>query len=366
MASVLDVPALRGPPDITNALQMISEGLELRQKHRAEREKNALAQAIGSKVAGGDYAGAEGAAFAAGDINTGLKVHELSLADKKQFAETVQRYTMLADTPEKWDAVRQKLTETTGEDPGDFETGRTGLLSEFGDLDKILQANNQTADNTRADESLGIQKEELAIKKAEASSGGKSPPGYEKAADGTLKPIPGGPADPTTITAQSTARSAGTATKPNERQQRNAQLYKVVTPEVKIVDDNFKSLTSILNQTGANSGPFKNALVSTGYQRARNSVRTIVASYLYSVSGATANPGEVETQTDILMPKFGDGKDSVADKLARIHTMVDSMKDSGDFTAGPADPAADDNTPLPGFSQEEWDALTPEERKSIR
>ena len=108
---------------------------------------------------------------------------------------------------------------------------------------------------------------------------------------------------------------------------RNKQLLTVVTPELATIETTFAELSKPENQVGAMApGGLGNYATSAGYQQGRNALRTIIASYLYSMSGATANPGEVETQTDVLMPRIGEEAASVADKLARIRVMVNSIK----------------------------------------
>jgi hypothetical protein len=120
---------------------------------------------------------------------------------------------------------------------------------------------------------------------------------------------------------------------PNEQQQRDNKLYSVVAPELSIVERNFDALSNTKDQAlsaipgGSNYGA--EYLKSPEYQRASNSLRTIIASYLYSVSGATAAPAEVENQAAILTPKLGEAKASLDDKLARIRQMVDAIKTGG-------------------------------------
>lgn len=153
----------------------------------------------------------------------------------------------------------------------------------------------------------------------------KEPPtGYRYGADGTtLEFIPGGPADPST------------AGKTTEATRRNQQLATVIEPEVKsLIGDattpgTFDALANGVDQAksfipGGNLTPL--TATSPEYQQATDSLRTIVASYLYSVSGATANPGEVQTQVDILTPKPGDSKERVAAKKARVQQMVDAVR----------------------------------------
>ncbi|MER8745868.1 hypothetical protein NKH54_22700 [Mesorhizobium sp. M1004] len=125
----------------------------------------------------------------------------------------------------------------------------------------------------------------------------------------------------------------------NEQQQRDAKLYSVVEPELKIVEDNFAALTNVKDQAlsavpyGSDYGA--DYLKSKDYQRASNSLKTIIASYLYSVSGATAAPAEVENQAAILTPKPGEAKESVDDKLARVRAMVEAIKNGTGQGAAP-------------------------------
>lgn len=136
---------------------------------------------------------------------------------------------------------------------------------------------------------------------------------------------------------------------PNEQQQRDAKLYSVVAPELKIVEDNFSALSNLSDQAlsavphGSDYGA--DYLKSPDYQRASNSLKTIIASYLYSVSGATAAPAEVENQASILTPKPGEAKESVNDKLARVRAMVDAIRNSrGAGDAPPAEPTGTGTT----------------------
>ncbi|WP_181180372.1 hypothetical protein [Mesorhizobium sp. B1-1-7] len=136
---------------------------------------------------------------------------------------------------------------------------------------------------------------------------------------------------------------------PNEQQQRDAKLYSVVAPELKIVEDNFSALSNLSDQAlsavphGSDYGA--DYLKSPDYQRASNSLKTIIASYLYSVSGATAAPAEVENQASILTPRPGEAKASVDDKLARVRAMVDAIRNSrGAGDAPPAEPTGTGTT----------------------
>lgn len=149
-----------------------------------------------------------------------------------------------------------------------------------------------------------------------------APAGYKFQPDGNLGFIPGGPADPST------------AGKTTEATRRNQQLAKVIIPEVQNLEKNWAALSDVKNQIAGNgiAAGITGGLTSPEFQQAKNSLRTIIASYLYSVSGATANPGEVENQAEILTPKFGESAQSVQDKLARVKTMVQAVVDAAQGT----------------------------------
>jgi hypothetical protein len=126
-----------------------------------------------------------------------------------------------------------------------------------------------------------------------------------------------------------------------EGERRNRSLYSVVEPELKIVEKNFSALSSLGNQAAA-AVPFSEYLTTPEYQQAANSLQTIVASYLYSVSGATATPEEVRKQTSILTPRPGEDQASIDSKLRRVRTMVEAIKLSG------GEPNQGGTTPAPG------------------
>lgn len=129
---------------------------------------------------------------------------------------------------------------------------------------------------------------------------------------------------------------------PTEDERKNRQLLLETARELPIAIKSYSSLTEASNQLATRLLPesVSGFATSEGYQRAHNSVSKIVASYLYSVSGATANPGEVKTLTDGLMPKPGEKPLSLTDKRARLQTMVEAIKLRANEHDVPAAPAA--------------------------
>lgn len=172
-----------------------------------------------------------------------------------------------------------------------------------------------------------------------------APTGYRYDPTGNLSFIPGGPADPST------------AGKTTEATRRNQQLASVIVPELtSLIGDGspqnpgtFDALANPQDQMRAMSGDAGMAVglgPSPAYQQARNSLTTIVASYLYSVSGATANPGEVEKQVEVLTPKIGESAESVAAKKLRLQQMVKAVEAAA--TGTPIDITGGGPTLAPG------------------
>lgn len=160
----------------------------------------------------------------------------------------------------------------------------------------------------------------------------------------------GAPAQPSQAADPTSANNPGiiplTGGKPQklltENERKNQSLSSVIEPELKVVEDNFDALTDPKNQAYSRL-PFSEFATTPEYQKAANSLQTIVSSYLYSVSGATATPDEVKKQTDILTPRPGESKESIANKKQRVRTMVNAVRQAGSLPPleGPA-PVSED------------------------
>ena len=136
-------------------------------------------------------------------------------------------------------------------------------------------------------------------------------------------PIPFGEWD------QGRRRAGATNIRISEGERRNAGLASVARPQLAIVEQVWPSLGNLVDQAADAVPGAGNFLVSEEYQRGRNSVRSIVASYLYSVSGATATDEEIDRQTSLLMPQPGDQPAVIKDKLDAIRERVRAIEMSG-------------------------------------
>lgn len=196
--------------------------------------------------------------------------------------------------------------------------------------------------NDAANRNVTIRGQNLVDARARDANGAgtKAPPGYRFKPDGvTMEYIPGGPADPT--------KGAGKKA-PTEDQAKNNQLYQRASQQLPIALAHFDDLASTGNQLARGAAgvvsaiPFvdidPNSVTGNSGRQGENAIKDIAASYLYSVSGATANPGEVANLAMTITPKLTDDKVTKDQKKARLQQMVESIK----TRATPSNPADGD------------------------
>lgn len=118
----------------------------------------------------------------------------------------------------------------------------------------------------------------------------------------------------------------GTQKPSTEQQQRNEMLGTVLTSDLPTINANFDALADPQGQLlGMIPGGLGNPWQSPEYQQAANAVSSSVANILYSVSGASANPGETANQIRNLTPAWGDKPATIADKKRRLNTFVNAV-----------------------------------------
>jgi hypothetical protein len=156
------------------------------------------------------------------------------------------------------------------------------------------------------------------------NAAGSSPASASQPGTGVSPESPVSAAAPPPATPQQPTKMVVGTEKPNESMTRNKQLYGVAKAEVPIIDQNFNALTEPGNQAAGSMTATK-FLTTPEYKRASNSLKVVIRNYLYSVSGQNATDTEVQAQADALLPAFGDDKQTVQDKLERVHRMVDSI-----------------------------------------
>ena len=104
----------------------------------------------------------------------------------------------------------------------------------------------------------------------------------------------------------------------------------------------FDELSSTQNTLGSNV-PGGRAIMSDTGQAGDDAMANIVANWLYITSGATAQPGEVAKQVQMLKPTALDGDIAKAEKKVRLNLMIDAMRNRAGVpqsqASGPTDPA---------------------------
>jgi hypothetical protein len=233
-----------------------------------------------------------------------------------------------------------------------------GNITPISDPRAITPYQQETLRDADLNRGITLRGQNLTDARARETAGrGSAPSGYRPRADGSLEFIPGGPADPAVA-----GRGTG---KPTEDQAKNSQLYTRANAQLPVALKNFGELAKGKNQFFAGVGearlPFTDIGVPKGwvtgseYQQAEGAIKDIAASYLYSVSGATATPGEIAGTVERIMPKMGESADAVAEKKKRLTDMVNSIK----LRASPQvlSQAAIDNPPPGKLSPEEQSEL---------
>lgn len=166
------LPALQG----YNALRSIQAGQQ-------GAERRTLAD-IGRYAAEGDFAGAQRAAFAGGNINAGMQLKQMSDQEQAQLVEQAASWAYQADTPEKWEAGRQQWMEQ-GYDIGSFGQRETLLSQAVSIQDRMRQAQQDrsfglqerqfNADQNYRQQQVGLQREGLDIQRAKAQQEANAP-----------------------------------------------------------------------------------------------------------------------------------------------------------------------------------------------
>ena len=196
------------------------------------------------------------------------------------------------------------------------------------------------------------------VRKPTYGQGGGAPtmaPRQQPAAPGG--PAMGGPAGAPRPTAAAGTPGQPTVGQPivtgvakgqTEDARKNAQLYQRSKQQLGIALQGYDTLASTGQQIAGSVPMIGSALQSGPAQQSYNALLDIAASYLYSVSGATANPGEVANLARTIMPAIGDAPATLADKKARLQQMVESIGVRAGATGQPqgAPPAAGAGAPV--------------------
>jgi hypothetical protein len=133
-----------------------------------------------------------------------------------------------------------------------------------------------------------------------------------------------------------------------------------------------KSLTELDQSLWSGVPVAGNYALTSEYQVAQRAARDFLAMVLRKDTGAAVTPAEFALYGPTFIPEPGDGEDVLRDKREARDRAMDAIKDGLGDKRGLADEidsrmAAEAalTAPAEGFTQEEWDLLTPEERAQI-
>jgi hypothetical protein len=145
------------------------------------------------------------------------------------------------------------------------------------------------------------------------------PSGYKWNADGSMAPIPGGPADP-----------AAKNKPPTEADKKNAVLFSSMTNAedqiAKLEKEAGATDTSSIWNQSLGSNALTKPLQSDAFRKYESAALRWSANLLYLKSGATATPEEVQSTRKQFFPQPGDGPDVKAQKEAARQQEVESVR----------------------------------------
>lgn len=151
-----------------------------------------------------------------------------------------------------------------------------------------------------------------------------------------------------------TGEAAAKPAIPTESERRGAALLHVLEPanaRINAIEDGLSKGQIALNRGGL-LGRFAQSPEAKQYD---DDLRSVVANYLYVVSGATANPGEVENQIKMIRINEADDPATKATKRQRRQEMVEAVR----LVAGRAAPEGVPAAP-PGTTKskaDQWEEL---------
>lgn len=234
-----------------------------------------------------------------------------------------------------------------------YDDGRTEQVEGFApDLEKLHFANTGGATvgldafngqqvssvrNTQSPDSaasVAVQKRGQDIQAATAAkTNAKAPPGYRWAANGTLEPIPGGPASKA---ATSTEGERKAATLLMRLQGSEKQLEEALATDPSAAKPGFvaQGLRSLGAETLANS-----AAVGEARQRVEAAQLDILDSALTLGTGAAYTREQLESYRKSYFPQLGDSPKTVADKHARLQNVIEAAKIAAGRAAAGAEEA---------------------------
>ena len=175
------------------------------------------------------------------------------------------------------------------------------------------------ASNALGYANLNVSKQRLAMDKQAQNGGGRPPPGYRWAANGSLEAIPGGPATKHAMASEG-ERKASTLLQ--RLQFSEAQL------EAAVKDSPGAATPSLLAQglRGIGAESAANSLTGESRQKVDAAQLDILDAALTLGTGAAYTKEQLEGYRKSYFPQIGDAPGTVADKQARLNNVIEAAK----------------------------------------
>lgn len=290
----------------------IQKGFAEQDKSQREAERAALQQAIEKQAVIAQYAGA---AKDQASWSQGLAALQSMGVDVSQVPQQFDPQTaaMLRDRSLTGAQQLEQVWKTKEFDLDERKFGET-------------KRSNQESERT-AQANLGLKREEVGLKRQEVSAGGKPPPGYRWKGDGTLEPIPGGPA----IKASQGTEGEKTAAGYGMRMQEAEKILADV-----IAKDQGAQKPGKIEQITGGTGVIANMSRSPERQRYRQAQEDWVRAKLRKESGAVIADEEMDREISVYFPQIGDSKEVIQQKAQARQVAIAAMEQAAGQAAGKA------------------------------
>lgn len=245
----------------------------------------------------------------------------------------------VSQVPEQFDPataqqfVQRSLTGLQQLDQAWKQKGYDLDVAKFGETVR----NNKTQNSISAG-NLGVARENLGLRRQEVAQG-RVPAGYRAKGDGTLEPIPGGPAEKDKAPTEFQGKSATFGARAEQSDKIISGLEGRYSP-AKI---GAKQAAGRVGLEGA-----ANFLLPVEEQKAEQAMRDFVNAVLRQESGAAIADSEFNNAKKQYFPQTGDSKEVIAQKAQNRKTAIEGFKKNAGKAAYTA------TTTLPsGWSVEE-------------
>lgn len=278
-----------------------------------------------------------------------------------------------------WDRAREQTAQVFGQeaaaqmpavyDPAQIEQRRMQALSVKDQLEQMwkqkgydldVQKAGEDARHNKAAEGLTAAGQAITVRGQNMSDArareqiaqGKVPPGYRQNPDGSLVPIPGGPADPKN---KAPTEFQGKSAAFGARAEQADKVLRELEGQYSPAGINGKNAVSDIWGIGGAIGNAWNSRLSDASQRADQAQRDFVNAVLRQESGAAIGAGEFDNAKKQYFPQPGDSAAVLKQKAENRQLAVQGLKSNAGHAAFSASQASVPAQPaLPATNSKGW------------